>query len=211
MTPGRRGFAKSLRLGVAGYSLLTLGSGAAWGQTPAGKPYLPIGLFFGQIEEGARVFTPARLLPFDHPESLGHEFPTLQQLQGSEFEALLWLGEQTGLHLWATLQRYPTQPSPTWAYSDFAPPPDTGQLRAVPVVHRPRAEAPLPGLRAVLYGNRVTILFIVDTRGFTLAARGMKSPTTMGLDLTRAQFLEALGRGGVLAPAAGLGAVIFDP
>lgn len=33
-----------------------------------GKP-LSFCLFFGQIEEGARVFTPARLLPFDHPEA----------------------------------------------------------------------------------------------------------------------------------------------
>lgn len=192
-------------------SLLTMGSVVSRSQAPAGKPYLPIGLFFGQIEEGARVFTPARLLPFDHPESLGHEFPTLQQLHGSEFRALLWLGNQAGLRLWATLQRYPTEPSPTWPYPDFAPPPDTAQLRTVPVVHRPRADAPLPGLRAVLYGNRGPILFIVDTRGLTLAARGMRTPTTMGLDLTRAQFLEAVGRGGAVAPAVGLGAVIFDP
>ncbi|HEU5218992.1 MAG TPA: hypothetical protein VFU23_10045, partial [Gemmatimonadales bacterium] len=72
---------------------LALGAMAARPQVPAPKPYLLIGLFFGQVEEGARVFTPARLLPLDHPEALGHQFPTLLQLHGSEFPALLWLGE----------------------------------------------------------------------------------------------------------------------
>jgi len=163
------------------------------------------------VEEGARIFTPARLLPKDHPESMGHDFPTVLQLHGSEFPALLWLGNQAGMHLWATLQRYPTEPSPTWPYPDFAQPPDTAQLRVTPVVHRPNAEAPLPGLRAALFGNRSPILFIVDTRGLTLAERGMKQPTTMGLDVTRAAFLAALGRAGAMAPAEGLGAVIFDP
>ena len=109
-----------------------------------------------------------------HPEALGHQFPTLLQLHGSEF-------------------------------------PDTVELRTVPVIHRRGVDPPLPGLRAVLYGNRRPILFIVDTRGLTLAARGMQSPTTMGLDLTRAQRLEALTRGARVVPEAGLGALIFDP
>jgi hypothetical protein len=191
--------------------LLTLGSVMGWSQTPAAKSYLPIGLFFGQIEEGARIFTPARLLPFDHPDALGHEFPTLQRLHGSEFAALVWLGAQAGLRLSATLQRYPTEPSSAWPYADFAPPPDTAQLRGAPLVHRPRADAPLPGLRAVLYASRSPVLFLVDTRGLTLAERGMRSPTTMGLDLSRAAFLAALARGSVTAPATGLGAVIYDP
>jgi len=180
-------------------------------QVQTTRPYLPIGLFFGQIEEGARVFTPARLLPLDHPEAQGHQFPTLQQLFGSEFPALVWLGQHAGLRLWATLQRYPTEPSPEWPYPEFRPPPDTTQLRGTSVVHRPQAENPLPGLRAVLYAAREPLLFIVDTRGLTLSQRGMTTPTTMGLDLTRAQLLEALRRGAALAPPTGLGAVIFDP
>lgn len=199
-----------LRAAAGFLGILTLSFSSARSQDPAGKPYLPIGLFFGQIEEGARIFTPARLLPFDHPEALGHQFPTLLQLHGSEFQALLWLGDHAGLRLWATLQRYPTEPSSTWPYPGYSPPPDTVQLRTVPVIHRRGADAPLAGLRAVLYGNRHPILFIVDTRGLTLAARGMQSPTTMGLDLTRAQLLEALTRGARVVPEAGLGAVIFD-
>lgn len=103
---------------------------------PKGSRYLSV--CSSQIEEGARVFTPARLLPFDHPEALGHQFPTLQQLYASEFPALVWLGAQAGLRLWATLQRYPREPSATWPYPEFQPPPDTTELRLVPVVHRPR-------------------------------------------------------------------------
>lgn len=197
-------------IGLAILSLGLLVSSPGWTQV-SDKPFVPVGLFFGQVEEGARIFTPARLLPKDHPESLGHDFPTVLQLHGSEFAALLWLGNQIGMHLWPTLQRYPTEPSPTWPYPAFAQPPDTAQLRVTPVVHRSRAEAPLPGLRAALFGNRNPILFIVDTRGLSLAERGMKQPTTMGLDLTRAEFLAALGRASAGAPAVGLGAVIFDP
>ena len=199
-----------LRAATGFLSLLALSSSSGWSQPPARKPYLPIGLFFGQIEEGARILTPVRLLPFDHPEALGHQFPTLLQLHGAEFQALLWLGAHAGMRLWATLQRYPTEPSSTWPYPGYSPPPDTVQLRTAPVIHRRGIDAPLAGLRAVLYGNRRPILFIVDTRGLTLAARGMQSPTTMGLDLTRAKLLEALTLGAGVVPEAGLGAVIFD-
>ena len=199
-----------LRAATGFLSLLTLSFSSVRGQSPASKPYLPIGLFFGQIEEGARIFTPTRLLPFDHAEALGHQFPTLLQLHGSEFQALLWLGDHAGMRLWATLQRYPTEPSSAWPYPGYSPPPDTVQLRTVPEIHRPGVNAPLAGLRAVLYGNRHPILFIVDTRGLTLAARGMQSPTAMGLDLTRAKLLEALTLGARVVPEAGLGAVIFD-
>lgn len=180
-------------------------------QAPSAKPYLPIGLFFGRIEEGARIFTPARLLPLDHPEALGHQFPTLLQLHSTEFPALLWLGQQAGLRLWATLQRYPTEPDTGWTYPDFAPPPDTAELRQASIHRRPDREAPLPGLRAVLFHNRQPVLFIVDTRSLTLTERGMTVPTTMGLDLSRAEFLSALGRAGPHAPARGWGAVIFAP
>lgn len=204
-------FSRSYRRWLLMVGLVALWSTPGGAQAPAAKRYLPIGLFFGQIEEGARVFTPARLLPFDHPEALGHEFPTLQQLHATEFPALVWLGAQAGLRLWPTLQRYPTEPSATWSYPEFQPPPDTAALRLVPVVHRPRAEATVPGLRAVLYAARTPILFIVDTRRLTLAERGMRAATTMGLDLSRAEFVAGLERAAAAAPAAGLGAVIFDP
>jgi hypothetical protein len=173
------------------------------------RPEVPIGLFFGRMEEGARIFTPARLLPFDHPEALGHEFPTLLQLHATEFPALLWLGHRAGLKLWATLQRYPTEPSPGWPYPDFSPPPDTISLGMAPVERRDQTEAPLPGLRAVLYHDREPVLFLVDTRELTLEQRNMRVPTTMGLDLTRAEFLAGLGRASQLAPVTGYGAVVF--
>ena len=173
------------------------------------KPHLPIGLFFGRIEEGARIFTPARLLPLEHPEALGHEFPTLLQLHATEFPALLWLGQRAGLKLWATLQRYPTEPSTDWPYPDFSPPPDTTALGTAPVERRGPTEAPLAGLLAVLYHDRQPVLFLVDTRELTLEQRNMRVPTTMGLDLTRAEFLAALGRAGQLAPVTGYGVVVF--
>jgi hypothetical protein len=180
-------------------------------QATAGKPYLPVGLFFGRVEEGARIFTPARLLPLAHPEALGHDFPTVLQLHGTEFSALLWLGNQVGLRLWATLQRYPREPSGDWPYAEFRQPPDTTKLGGAHIIHRPKAEAPLPGLRGVLYDGSALILFIVDTRSLTLTERAMATPTTMGLDIRRAAFLAKLDSAGRLEPHQGLHAVIFDP
>ena len=54
--------------------------------------YAPVGLFIGAIEEGARIFTPIRLLPFDHPEAQGHQFPNALALHRSEFDLLVALG-----------------------------------------------------------------------------------------------------------------------
>jgi hypothetical protein len=201
---------RQLRLGWALMAAACVAD-AVFAQAPPAKPYLTIGLFFGRIEEGARIFTPARLLPFDHPESLGHQFPTLLQLHATEFPALLWLGQQTGLQLRATLQRYPTEPSSEWPYPDFAPPPDTTRLRNVAIERRGPGDSPLPGLRAVLYHDRHPVLFLVDTRSLSLAQRGMTMSTTMGLDLNRAEFLAALARASQFAAAEGLVAVVFAP
>ena len=152
----------------------------------------PIGIFIGAIEEGARIFTPTRLLPFGHPEALQHQFPTALQLHGTEFQMLVWLGAQAGYRLWPTLERYPMEPGSDWPYAEFRQPPDTTMLRTARIVHRPRAESPLPGLRAVLFDGSNLIAFIVDTRGLSLADRGMSRPTSMGLDLTRAQLVAKL-------------------
>ena len=84
-----------------------------------GRPFLPVGVFIAPIEEGARIFTPVRLLPFDHPEALGHEFPNALQLHGTEFDTLVLLGSHAGLGLAATLQRYPRQPDAAWPYPGF--------------------------------------------------------------------------------------------
>ncbi|MDH3270135.1 MAG: hypothetical protein OEN56_02310 [Gemmatimonadota bacterium] len=173
-------------------------------------PYAPVGLFIGKIEEGARIFTPARLLPLEHPEALGHDYPTVQQLQGTEFEALLWLGAHAGYQLGTTLQRYPREPSPTWSYREFRPPPDSVELGAVPVIRQPRGASGLPGLRAALYDGADLVLFIVDTRDLSLADRGMERSTAMGLDLSRAAFLTALDAVAKRAGGTGLRAIVFE-
>jgi hypothetical protein len=170
-----------------------------------------VGLFLGRIEEGARIFTPVRLLPFGHPEAGTHQFPTLQQLHGTEFAGFVWLGNQVGLRLGTTLQRYPTEPAADWPYSEFVQPPDSLRLGTAAISRRPHSEVPLPGLRAVLYEGQHAILFLVDTRGLTLAERGMRGATAMGLDITRADLLRALVQAGTHAPSQGLGVVVYDP
>jgi hypothetical protein len=161
---------------------------------PQTKPSAVVGLFFGAIEEGARIFTPTRLLPFGHPEAGTHDFPTVLQLHGPEFPMLIWLGEQSGLHLWATLERYPTMPDSAWPYGDHRPPPGEDALRSAAVSHMQRRTAPLAGLRAALFDGTELVAFIVDTRGFTLAERGLTRSTASGLDLTRAEFLARVSR-----------------
>jgi len=160
---------------------------------PAGErqePTLTVGIFIGAIEEGARIFTPVRLLPFEHPEADGHEFPNALALHESELELLVDLGRRVGLSLGTTLERYPRPPVEEWAYDGFEPPPGIGpSARTVEATDPP----PLPGLGAAYVRDGRPIAFIVDTRGMTLAERGMTRPTSMGLDLTRASFLELLG------------------
>jgi hypothetical protein len=175
----------------------------------AGAPrYVTTGLFIASIEEGARIFTPVRLLPFEHPEAQGHEFPTVQQLHGGEDQALLAIGQAVGLRLGATLQRYPTEPDTLWPYPDFTAPP-VARIRTAPVISRRAIDAPLPGLRAVAVVDRFPISFIVDTRGLSLADRHMAQPTTMGLDVSRAQFLSALTRAAQAAPATGAAVIVY--
>jgi hypothetical protein len=172
------------------------------------KPQLPIGIFLGRIEEGARIFTPVRLLPFDHPESQGHQFPNALQLYGTEFHLLLWLGHQAGYELRSTLMRYPKEPSPEWPYKMFLEP-DTSILRTIPIIARPSSDSPLEGLRAVLFVNNQPVGFIVDTRNLTLQERGMKKPTAMGLDIDRAEFLSALAKAARVVGTGGSAAVVF--
>lgn len=174
---------------LLGLSLLGCAS-TAQRITPADeRDFVPIGLFIGSIEEGARIFTPVRLLPFDHPESLGHEFPNALQLYGGEYGALVWLGEQVGMRLVATLGRYPMAPSDDWQYHEFREIP-IDILKGVETVHV--THSVIPGLRAVAFIDGVPVCFLVDTRGLTLEERGMDRPTAMGLDLTRSEFLSGL-------------------
>jgi hypothetical protein len=152
---------------------------------------VPVGLFIGAIEEGARIFTPVRLLPFEHPDSEGHEFPNALVLHRSEVELLVDLGDRIGLSLRTTLERYPRLPVEEWAYVGFDTPPAIGASARPVEASDPAA---LPGLHAAYFRDGRLIAFIVDTRGMTLEERGMTRPTSMGLDLTRAEFLEMLGR-----------------
>lgn len=187
---------------------LTQSTGA---QAPAAQraSFITTGLFIGSIEEGARIFTPARLLPFDHPEALGHQFPTVLRLRRGEDQLLTLLGRHAGLGLAATLQRYPTQPDTLWPYDGFKPPPVDAFQSLAPVI-RPAAEAPLPGLRAVAYLDRFPVAFIVDTRGMTLADRHMQQATTMGLDVTRAEFVAALAAAAKSVAATGPAILVYQ-
>jgi hypothetical protein len=174
------------------------------------KPRIPVGIFLGRIEEGARIFTPVRLFPFEHPESQGHQFPNALQLFGTEFEDIVWLGRKAGYELRLTLQRYPADPSPEWPYPEFSQLPDTTALRSAVCIRRSIADAPLPGLRAVTFVGGEPVCFIVDTRDLTLADRGMKRPTGMGLDVTRSEFLAALDRASPFLKGSDTGSVIFE-
>ena len=174
------------------------------------KPVVPVGLFIGKIEEGARIFTPVRLLPFEHPDSQAHEFPNALALHQSEYEALVWLGEQVGLKLATTLQRYPAPPEAQWWYEDFEAVP-TEQITDA-VIHRLSATvSPIPGLKAVVFYEGQAICFLVDTRSLTLTERGMDRATAMGLDMTRAQFLSGLEAVGSTLPAERTTVVVLEP
>ena len=161
---------------------------------------LVFGLFIAGVEEGARIFTPVRLLPFTHPDAFNHEFPNALVNTTAEVDALVHVGEQAGLRLRTTLLRYPKPPVEEWPYPEFAGPP-LSCIQAAPV-ERIEREAPLPGLRALAVQDGKPLVFIVDTRGLSLEQRQMERVTSMGLDMTRAQFLERLA-GAVPAGARG--------
>jgi hypothetical protein len=202
-----------VRLPRASACLLALcaavAAGPARAQPDTAKAYLPIGVAIGRIEIGERIFTPIRMLPFDHPESMGHQFPNALRLYGTEFPVLLCVGNLAGVRLWPTLERYPTEPSPDWPYAAFRPPPDSALVHAAVTRRLPAAAAPLPGLRVVVFDHRRLVAFLVDTRRVSLAARGMERATALGYDLTRAQFLAALERAAQLLPADALGVVVY--
>lgn len=204
----RRPTLYTLSIASALLALAGLSTGRLVAQQVVPPRYLTTGLFIASIEEGARIFTPVRLLPFDHPESLGHQFPTVQQLHRGEDQVLLAIGEAAGLRLGATLERYPTQPDTLWPYAPFVPPP-AAEIRGAAVISKPARDAPLPGLRALALIDRFPLAFIVDTRGLSLADRHMGRPTSMGLDVTRAELLAAIARAAQMAPATGAAVLVY--
>lgn len=171
--------------------------------------YVTVGLFIASIEEGARIFTPVRLLPLGHPEALGHDFPTVLQFHGGEDALLVALGRQAGLLLSTTLQRYPREPDDTWPYGPFLRPP-VDRFTFVSAQRQPAHAAPLPGLRAVAFLDGFPLAFIVDTRGMSLAARHMERSTSSGLDISRAQLQRALEAAAAAGPATGAWMLIYD-
>ena len=172
-------------------------------------PFVTVGLFIASIEEGARIFTPVRLLPFDHPEALNHQFPTVLQFHGGEDRLLITLGRSAGLLLGTTLQRYPTEPDTAWPYAPIRRPP-AERFESVSPRRKPAANAPLPGLRAVAYLDGFPLAFIVDTRGMSLAARHMDRPTSSGVDVTRAQLQAALAVGAQQGPSTGAWLLVYE-
>lgn len=177
---------------------------------PQGKPYITFGIFIGKIEEGARIFTPVRLLPFNHPEAGGHDFPTVERFHHKEYEVLVLLGEKVGLKLEATLQRYPTAPVAEWWYPEFQIPP-AEEVKNAEVKIVDSRKFPIPGLRVVVYKERFPLCFIIDTRRLSLEERGMKRATTSGLDITRQQLLQGLAEISSWFPPEGCYIVIFKP
>jgi hypothetical protein len=175
----------------------------------AGGQYLTVGLFIGSIEEGARIFTPVRFLPFEHPESFGHQFPTVEQFHGGEDRLLIDLGRHSGLLLGPTLQRYPIVPDSVWPYAPFHRPP-VDDFKEVSPIRGKAQSAPLPGLRAVAYLDGFPVAFIIDTRGMSLSERHMERATTSGLDVTRAQVLEALTAAAQIGPPKGPWILVYD-
>lgn len=170
--------------------------------------FLTVGLFIASIEEGARVFTPVRLLPFDHPEAHGHEFPTVEQFHRGEERILIALGRSAGLLLEATLLRYPSPPDSTWPYHPYEPPP-VPVFTSLSPVRRAAEAAPIPGLRAVAFLDGFPLAFIIDTRGLSLAARHMQRATTSGLDITRQQLLMGLAAAAEAGPASGPWVLVY--
>jgi hypothetical protein len=194
--------------------VVTLGVTSVSAQRPVSSgsstaPYVTVGLFIASIEEGARIFTPVRLLPFGHPEGLNHQFPTVLQFHGGEDRLLITLGRNAGLLLGTTLQRYPTQPDSAWPYAGFRRP-ASDVFEAVAPSRRAAADAPLPGLRTVAYLDRFPVAFIVDTRGMSLEARHMDRATSSGLDVTRAQLQSALDAAAQGGPSTGAWIVVYD-
>jgi hypothetical protein len=199
---------RAIVLGVASLVAAPLGAQQATASA-AGPPYLTVGLFIGAIEEGARIFTPVRLLPRAHPEAMGHDFPTVLQFHRGEVPLLTILGQRAGLLLATTLQRYPQEPDTAWPYAGFRPPPVDRYDRAAVITAGAR-EAPLPGLRAVAYLDGSPLAFIVDTRRLTLAERGMHRATSAGLDVSRDELLDALRAGAARGPATGAWILVFS-
>ena len=152
--------------------------------------FIPIGIYLGDLTLGERVITFTRFLPFSHPETKGHDYPTATLFTKSEVEIFMHLGEQLGWNLYATLWRHPATPVDQWMYPEFPELP-VEKIKNLPVVESDDSP-PLKGLKAVCFLNDQPVAFIMDTRGITLEERGMKRSTSSGVDMSREEFFSRL-------------------
>jgi len=159
-------------------------------ETQPEKDFIPIGFTLGDLTLGERVITFHRLLPFDHPETQGHQFPTATVFTKKEVEIFMHLGNQIGWNLYATLWRHPATPVDDWMYPDYPELP-LAKIKELAIV-KPKSPPPLKGLKAVCFLNNEPVIYIIDTRGITLAERGMQRATAGGIDMTRREFLDKL-------------------
>jgi len=152
-------------------------------------PYIPVGIYLGNIEEGARIITFVRLFPLGHPLADGHEFPTANVLHIGEVEIFLEMGKTLGWNLYATLHRFPDPPRRDWFYSDFEPPPN---IKSEGFIINKRQTVPLPGLRSITCHQKQPLAYIFDTRSLTLEERSMERPTSSGVEISRNRLDERL-------------------
>lgn len=189
---------------ILGIGLLAAALASATETHAQEREPLLFGIYLGAPELGERIFSAVRMFPVDHPEALGHEYPTASRFHRREVDILLRLGETVGLDLYATLMRHPAYPADDWPYEDFAPPPQALLSSRDTVL----VSAPAPGVRVAAYLDGTPLAFLIDTRDLTLEQRGMSRPTSSGLDIGREEFVGAFYRTGEELPS-GAWIVVF--
>lgn len=175
-----------------GLALLTATIPSAAQPDSSSAAYLPVGVYLGDISEGARIITFIRLFPVGHPMAEEHTYPTASVLHRTEVELLIHMGRQLDFNLYATLNRFPDPPTGEWQWPEFEPPPvevlTGGESGPFP------DEVAIPGLVALACLNRGPLAYLVDTRDLTLEERGMERATSSGLDMSRDIFEQELRR-----------------
>ncbi len=163
------------------------------GRTAPKGSFIPVGLFLGSPEEGARMLSAVRLLPRDHRDSRGEQFPLVSTFSKDEVDALLLLGDAAGFDFGPTLDQFPLEPLNNWRYRDFRPPP-VSDLEIAKRIFLDSSDAPFHGLVAAAFHDGNPVCFLVDTRSLSLRARDMRRPNELGLDIRRSRFLDGLDR-----------------
>ena len=144
--------------------------------------FIPVGIYLGDIEEGARIISFVRLFPKGHSKAEGHDFPTAKVFYIGEVEILLEMGKSLGWNLYATLYRLPDPPIKKWPYLDFEPPPN---IKSSGFTIIERQTVPIPGLLSIACSQEEPLAYIFDTRNLTLEERNMERPTSSGIDISR--------------------------